>query len=199
MSDLQIRPLVPDDSEALRALVETSDVPDAEDRTRRMLWAAFENPHTDGFPSYLVAERGGDLVGYLGRTATRFVVGGQTVSGAYWNDLYVSPVARSQGLGYFVATSLYSALEETSDQFVAMVWGNETNRQIIDRRGYTRLEGHTYAKVVDGGAYVRAPVGRPVDRTAIGARRGRRRAGGGGVDSPAAEGSPGVRGGPSLR
>ena len=120
MNTIKIRPLEPADMVKMRHLVRTRhDLDDqgAQRRTQLMDWIAFYNPFANGETTYFVAEEDANLVAYLGRMPTEFIVGGKIQRAYFIHDLYVHKEYRKKGMGLFLSMALSEALEKDSKSF----------------------------------------------------------------------------------
>ena len=140
---LSIRGLRRSDMDAFRHLCETREELDhsaAALRASVVEHVAFENPESDGQPTYFVATRDDEIMAHLGRMPTRFCVNGQLEPGSYFHDLYVHPDIRNVGAqGFFLSMQLYAAAEQASQGFVAMIWTNEINISLQQARKYDQM------------------------------------------------------------
>lgn len=125
---------------------------DAEARARLVQFLAFENPTSDGEPTYFVVESGDRLMGHLGRMPTWYWLGGRRHLATFAHDLFVHPELQASGQGFFATMRLYQAIEKASKSFVAMCWTNDINIRLQQTRHYNQLwvERHVRPMRVDG-------------------------------------------------
>jgi len=149
IGNIAIRALTATDLEEMGELLKTRedlDPQDAEKRLQMVEWIAFKNPFANGEPTYFVADDGGKIVAHLGRMPMVFMIDGQPHKGYFSHDLFVHPEYRAKGMGLFICSSLYKAIEENSDSFCCMVWTTDLNLEIQKVRGYHELRGDRYYK-----------------------------------------------------
>jgi hypothetical protein len=125
---------------------------DAEQRARLVQFLAFENPTSDGEPTYFVVESGDRLMGHMGRMPTWFWVGGRRHLATFAHDLFVHPEMQASGQGFFATMRLYQAVEKASKSFIAMCWTNDINIRLQQTRHYSQMwvERHVRPMRVDG-------------------------------------------------
>ena len=136
-----IRALTPADVDKYADLCAARDGLDrkaAEDRAELVAFLAFQNPTSDGRPTYFVAETGDRLTGHLGRMPTWFFADGRRHLATFAHDLFVHPDLQKSGHAFFVAMRFYEAIEKASDSFIGMIWTNEINVQLQNSRKYER-------------------------------------------------------------
>ncbi len=111
----------------------------AERRTDVIWHIAFENPTTDGKPTYFVATDGSRLLCHMGRIPTWFFVEGQRHLASFAHDLFAHPELQSNGSGFFTTMKLYKQVEETCASFCGLLWTNEINVKLQQARKYDQL------------------------------------------------------------
>jgi len=112
---------------------------DAEERARLVQFLAFQNPTSDGEPTYFVVESGDRLMGHMGRMPTWFWLGGRRHLATFAHDLFVHPELQASGQGFFATMRLYQAVERASKSFIAMCWTNDINIRMQQTRHYSQL------------------------------------------------------------
>jgi hypothetical protein len=145
-----IRGLRPDDVERYADLCEARDMDraTAERRAELVRFLAFENPVSDGKPTYFVAETGDRLTGHMGRMPTSFFVDGRRHLATFAHDLFVHPELRKSGQAFFVTMRLYQTVEKACDSFCAMVWTNQINIELQKTRKYDQLWADRFVHVL---------------------------------------------------
>lgn len=152
MKNIKIRVLKPDDMQKILDLLRTRDELDdegAEKRTQLMEWCAFRNPFADKEPTYFIAEDNGEIVAYIGRMPTEFIINGKRQKGYFNHDLYVHPKYRKKGMGFFLSMSLFRANEESSESFCCSVFMSDLTLEMLRRRGYYELWAGCYVKLLN--------------------------------------------------
>lgn len=137
-----IRELRPNDVGKYADLCEARDGLDragAERRAELVAFLAFENPTSDGKPTYFVAETGDRLTGHMGRMPTWFFVDGRRHLATFAHDLFVHPDLQRAGQAFFVTMRLYQTVEKACASFCAMVWTNQINIELQKTRKYDQL------------------------------------------------------------
>jgi hypothetical protein len=137
-----VRELRRDDEVAYADLVASRpglDRGTAEQRSALVQYLAFENPVSDGAPTYFVVESGDRLMGHMGRMPTWFWAEGRRHLATFAHDLFVHPEMQASGQGFFATMRLYQAVEKASRSFVAMCWTNDINVRLQQTRKYDQL------------------------------------------------------------
>lgn len=137
-----IRELRPDDEGAYADLCAARpglDRAAAEARARLVQHLAFQNPTSDGAPTYFVVAMGDRLMGHMGRMPTWFWVEGKKHLATFAHDLFVHPELQHTGQGFFATMRLYQSVEKASKSFVAMCWTNDINIRLQQTRHYDQL------------------------------------------------------------
>lgn len=142
MSKISIRPMVPEDRDAFLELTAHRpgfDRGAAERRTDVIWHIAFENPTSDGAPTYFVATDGRRLLCHMGRMPTWFFVEGRRHLAAFAHDLFAHPELQASGSGFFVTMKLYKSVEDACRSFCGLLWTNEINIKLQQARKYDQL------------------------------------------------------------
>ncbi len=137
-----VRPMTPKDRQCfadLTALRPGYDRRRAEERTDVIWHIAFDNPVSDGKPTYFVAARGEQVVCHMGRMPTTFWVKGKQHSASFAHDLFSHPDLQVGGRGFFVTMKLYKQVEDTCDSFCGLCWTNDLNVKLQQSRKYDQL------------------------------------------------------------
>lgn len=139
MEEIRIRPLLPEDMPQIAAMQQTRDDVDAAGAAKRaelMRWLAFHNPLARGEATYFVAETADGVVGYHGRMPLEFAIAGKARRGYFVHDLYVTPPARKQGLGFKVTMLIARAIEQESPSFFGLLGMTPLNLEMQRLFGY---------------------------------------------------------------
>lgn len=139
---IELRPMEVRDRQSfadLTALRPGYDRRRAEERTDVIWHIAFENPVSDGKPTYFVAVRGDEVVCHMGRMPTTFWAKGKRHSASFAHDLFSHPDLQVGGRGFFVTMKLYKQVEETCDSFCGLCWTNQLNVKLQQSRKYDEL------------------------------------------------------------
>lgn len=142
MTQIIIRPMVPDDRRAFCELTASRpgyDARKADERTSVIWHIAFQNPTSDGQPTYFVASRGQRILCHMGRMPTWFWVGGKRHLASFAHDLFGHPELQATGRGFFVTMKLYKSVEDACASFCGLVWTNEINVKLQQSRKYDQL------------------------------------------------------------
>ncbi len=142
MSKIGIRPMVSEDRAAfveLTALRPGFDRARAERRTDVIWHIAFQNPTSDGGPTYFVATDGARLLCHMGRIPTWFFVEGRRHLASFAHDLFAHPELQSNGTGFFTTMKLYKCVEDACPSFCGLLWTNEINVKLQQARKYDQL------------------------------------------------------------
>jgi hypothetical protein len=146
-----VRPLCALDLPEVKQLFQTRehfDDTSTQKRLEMFKWIAFENPYSDGEPTYFLACDGSKVIGHLGRMPVIFSIGGRKQKSYFFHDLYLHPDYR-KGRGFFIVRALYQAAERNSDSFCCMMWTTDLNLEFQKRMGYTYRQCPRYYKFFD--------------------------------------------------
>lgn len=139
---IEIRPMREGDFDAFAALTSERpgyDLERAKARTSVIWHIAFENPTSDGKPTYYVAAKGDRLLCHMGRMPTWFWIKGQRHLASFAHDLFGHPELQATGRGFFVTMKLYKAVETACPSFCGLVWTNEINVKLQQARRYDQM------------------------------------------------------------
>lgn len=152
MSKVSIRPMTFEDREAFVDL--TAHRPGfnraaAEKRTQVIWHIAFENPTSDGGPTYFVATDGSRLLCHMGRIPTWFFLEGERHLASFAHDLFAHPDLQASGAGFFTTMKLYKSVENACQSFCGLLWTNEINVKLQQARKYDQLWVRRWVRPLD--------------------------------------------------
>jgi GNAT superfamily N-acetyltransferase len=122
-------------------------------------WMVENNPYLSGESPYTVLEYEGKLIGFCGRTPTKFSVDGKILDAFMSNDTMIHPEFRGKGLAGKMVQ--YQALNSKS--FVGALWFSPANHRAYQKASWQDIEGlYPMAKVFNVDLFITKMVNNPI-------------------------------------